>query len=789
MPSWVRDAVLYEIVPDRLEPPDPSELTFVTRGVLEPWDAPPEHRAFKGGTLAGVTRHLERIADLGFNTLYLTPVTASPTYHRYKPVDLFRVDPLLGGDAAFDELLAAAHGRGLRVIVDLVVNHVGVGFLPFTDVIDYGERSPWRDWFMIESFPVRPWSGKPTYRCWNDNPSMPVLNHHNPAVRRHVVDAAVHWARRGVDGLRLDAAAEVVAPVLFDELREAVARVSPELYVLGETWTDAPWALDGRRWHGATGYPFHFAVRELAGGKHLDPAQAHPGSIRAGGIDAVEYARRVDAIFGGKPAWQLEHQVNFVDGHDVARLTTLAGGDRASVELAQLLVFTAPGVPSVYYGEEVGLAGGMPPDCRRGFPRRAAWDEAALARTRALIALRHQSEALRRGDYRTIAAQGHAYVALRTHGEQQVVVAVNAGEASARLRLDPAVVHARRPAAIHGAAELAVDGGAMTLHLAPRSGVVVDLAGKRLVASVEARSTTPIGPEVVVVGNIGVDTNVYLPRDFSMSHLESAFTDDVDTVGQAGGYSSFGFAALGRRAGFIGSVGDDALGAWIRRELADAGITPELFVDPAGTARSVNLMATDGTRKNFYDGKSHMQLAPDLARCRELLRGARLVHVHLPNWARQVLPVARELGLVISCDLQDMTHVDDPYRGDFIDAADVLFCSAVNLEPRDLALALRARNPRATVVLGMGARGAGLCDAGGFRHFPPVTMSEPVIDSNGAGDSLAVGFLTARVLLGLPPERAVRWGQLAARWACTLRAKWRRLATRDQLEALDARLR
>jgi sugar/nucleoside kinase (ribokinase family) len=696
---------------------------------------------------------------------------------------------LLGGDAAFDALLTAAHDRGLRVIVDLVVNHVGVGFLPFTDVIDYGERSPWRDWFVIDSFPVRPWSGKPTYRCWNDNPSMPVLNHHNPVVRRHVVEAAVHWARRGVDGLRLDAASEVVAPVLFDELREAVARVSPEIYLLGETWTDPSWALDGRRWHGATGYPFHFAVRELAGGRHLQPAHAHPDSIRAGGIDAREYARRVDSIFGGKPAWQLEHQVNFVDGHDVARLITLAGGDRASVELADLLTFTAPGATSVYYGAEVGLTGGMPPDCRRGFPPPAQWDQAALARTRALIALRHACPALRRGGYRTVAAEGHAYAALRSDGAQEVVVAVNAGEAPALLRLDPGHVHPRQPAVLHGAAELHVEGGALTLRLAPRSGVVVDLAGARLEAGAPAVAATAkaVGPEVVVVGNIGIDTNVYLPRDFSMSRLESAFTDDVDVIGQAGGYSSFGFTALGRRTGFIGSVGDDALGHWIRGELADAEIAAELFVDPAGTARSVNLMATDGTRKNFYDGKSHMQLAPQLGPCRDLLRGARLVHVHLPNWARQVLPVARELGLTISCDLQDMTQVDDPYRADFIAAADVLFCSAVNLEPRDLALALRARNPRATVVVGMGARGAGLCDADGFRHFPPVSMKEPVIDSNGAGDSLAVGFLTARVLLGLPAERAVRWGQLAARWACTLRVKWRRLATREQLEALEAR--
>jgi sugar/nucleoside kinase (ribokinase family) len=289
--------------------------------------------------------------------------------------------------------------------------------------------------------------------------------------------------------------------------------------------------------------------------------------------------------------------------------------------------------------------------------------------------------------------------------------------------------------------------------------------------------------EVIVVGNIGVDTNVYLPTSSFTGALESTFTEDLDTVGHAGGYSAFGLAALGRRVGFLGYLGDDALGHWVERELGDAGIERLLFTDPAGTARSVNLMTADGARKSFYDGKSHMQLAPDLERCRAFLAGARLVHVHLPNWARRLLPIARDLGLVISTDLQDVSDLDDPYRRDFIDASDVLFCSAVNLEPEVLGAALVARNPRAVVVLGMGARGAGLATATGFRHFPPVPFDRPVVDTNGAGDSLAVGFLVAHVLEGRPLDEAIRWGQLAARWACSERIKWRRLITRGELAA------
>src|SRR5262249_26061527 len=147
---------------------------------------------------------------------------------------------------------------------------------------------------------------------------------------------------------------------------------------------------------------------------------------------------------------------------------------------------------------------------------------------------------------------------------------------------------------------------------------------------------------------------------------------------------------------------------WIEEELAAASIERLLFTDPEGTSRSVNLMARDGTRKNFYDGKAHMRLAPDLERCRRFLAGARPALFHLPNWSRRLLPIARELGCVIASDLQDVTDVDDPYRRDYVQASDVLFCSSVNLAPEALAAALAARNPRATIVVGMGARGAGL---------------------------------------------------------------------------------
>ena len=296
--------------------------------------------------------------------------------------------------------------------------------------------------------------------------------------------------------------------------------------------------------------------------------------------------------------------------------------------------------------------------------------------------------------------------------------------------------------------------------------------------------------EVVVIGNAGIDTNVYLygaDVDFS---VEANFSDNRDMVGQAGGYSARGYAALGRATAFIGHVGDNHNGRLVRETLAADGIDLRgLAIDPAGTARSVNLMYRDGRRKNFYDGKGHMALEPDLDLCAGVLGGARLAHVHLPNWARQVLPLARALGLVIACDLQDVVDPGDPYRADFIAAADILFFSAANhADPTPLLAHFAAGRPGRVVVAGMGARGCGLAVGDAIRFFPPPPLDSPVVDTNGAGDALAVGFLGSYVLDGCPPEAALLRGQIAARHACTLRGTSDGLITRPELDARHAAL-
>lgn len=299
------------------------------------------------------------------------------------------------------------------------------------------------------------------------------------------------------------------------------------------------------------------------------------------------------------------------------------------------------------------------------------------------------------------------------------------------------------------------------------------------------------GFDVAVVGSVGIDTNVYFYTDDIDFNVEANFTENLDYVGQAGGYASRGYAQLGKRTAFIGTVGDDYNGHFVRETLAGDGIdTTAVFVDRLGTGRSINFMHRDGRRKNFYDGKGHMQFEPDMAVCEAILASSRLAHFNIPNWARHLLPLAKRHGLTIACDIQDIVSPEDDYRQEFIRYADILFFSAANHEnPAPLMERFLSANPRQIAIAGMGAKGCALGTRDGVQYFPAVDMEAPVIDTNGAGDGLAVGFLSSYVLDSCSLEDAILRGQIVARYTCTQKASSSSLITREQLEHYFERLR
>jgi cyclomaltodextrinase / maltogenic alpha-amylase / neopullulanase len=508
-PDWVRDAVFYQVFPDRFA----SSARVAKPGPLEPWDAAPTNHGFKGGDLLGIAERLPYLADLGINALYLTPIFASASNHRYHTYDYFRVDPLLGGDDSFRELLDAAHSRDIRVVLDGVFNHTGRGFWAFHHVLETGASSPYRNWFHFDqpaldagkpvlAYPgVRP-SGvgvdKPVvgesespgggssvqrfgYQAWWDMPALPKLNTDEPGVREHLFAAAEHWIRFGIDGWRLDVPEEIRDEAFWREFRRRVRALNPEAYLVGEIWNVAPDWLRGDRFDALMNYPLAEAILSFTGAGHLNEAVLrahHEYGPNVHEVDGVQFAERLEALMTAYAPDVVASQLNLLDSHDTPRFHSLVGGDRASYRLAILLQATLPGAPCIYYGDEVGLEGGIDPDCRRGFPRdEAAWDHDLLAFVRAAIALRHAEPALRRGEFAVIGSAGRAMAFERTLGRVRLVVGVNAGESPARLQAAIAGGAAPRlsPVALPGMTlgeALVDDAGRVELVLPARSGTL-----------------------------------------------------------------------------------------------------------------------------------------------------------------------------------------------------------------------------------------------------------------------------------------------------------------------------
>ncbi|MCU0546410.1 MAG: glycoside hydrolase family 13 protein [Oscillatoriaceae cyanobacterium Prado104] len=427
-PDWVKHAVFYQIFPDRFAKSKQPRKRLLQNFMWEEWHEIPTLQGYKGGDLWGVMEQLDYLQDLGVNAIYFTPIFQSASNHRYHTHDYYQVDPMLGGNPAFKELLDAAHDRNIKVVLDGVFNHASRGFFFFHDILENGPHSPWLDWFKIEGWPLSAYDGSfpANYVGWDGNRALPVFNHDNPEVREYIMEIAEYWIKFGIDGWRLDVPFEIKTPGFWQEFRDRVKAINPEAYIVGEVWVDAREWLDGTQFDGVMNYLFAAPTIAFAAGDRVDMAQLEGRSYYPyPPLFAKEYGEKIQEVLDLYP-WEIQlTQLNLLASHDTARLLSIAGGDRASVELATLLLLTYPGTPSIYYGDEVGLPGALDPDSRRGFPLQANWELDVLAYHKQLVALRHKYAALRTGSYQILFAEGTVYVFARILGDEEIVVAVN----------------------------------------------------------------------------------------------------------------------------------------------------------------------------------------------------------------------------------------------------------------------------------------------------------------------------------------------------------------------------
>lgn len=473
-PEWVKDAVFYQIFPDRFAQSD----RVAKPSNLEAWDAPPTPNGFKGGDLLGVTEHLDYLQDLGVTALYFNPVFQSASNHRYHTHDYYRVDPLLGGDAALRELIDAAHERGIRVVLDGVFNHASRGFFQFNHILECGEQSPYLDWFTVKGFPLNAYdeSTQPNYGAWVDLHALPEFNTANPQVREFIFSIAEYWIRFGIDGWRLDVPAEIDDDSFWQEFRSRVKTLNPDAYIVGEIWDEAQRWLKGDQFDAVMNYIQTHAAISFFGAQSLADLWLGGTYPPPKPFDAAQFASEIDRMLGLYD-WEISTvQMNLLSSHDMPRFITMVQEDQSALRQAMLFQMTMPGAPTIYYGDEIGLTGGYEPACRGGFPwDESTWDTDLRAYVQATIQLRREHVALRRGTYQMLLAEGEQYAFERLYDDQRYVVAFNTSTGVSALNI-PVNGAQGSPQPLFGDAAITWNDGILVLELPARTGVVVAFA-------------------------------------------------------------------------------------------------------------------------------------------------------------------------------------------------------------------------------------------------------------------------------------------------------------------------
>lgn len=436
-PDWVKDAIFYQIFPDRFAKSKAVDKPHH----LESWSSPPTSYGFKGGDLVGVCDRLDYLADLGVNAIYFCPIFQSTANHRYHTHDYFQVDPLLGGNAAFQQLLNAAHARNIRVVIDGVFNHASRGFYYFNHTLENGKDSPYLDWFTFTRFPLHAYDdGQQGYAAWWNIKALPKLNTFNPQVREYIMRVGEHWIAQGVDGWRLDVPGEIDDDSFWQEFRARVKSQNPDAYIVGEIWHRADRWLMGDQFDAVMNYQFtRAALSYCIGAKNLARELTQGSSYGdVMNADAKLFAEMLEHVQSWYPPEITYAQMNLLDSHDTARFLTIARGDKSALKLAWLAMMTYPGTPTLYYGDEIGMEGARDPDCRRGMIwDDKKWDHDLLAIAKRYIGLRRQYLVLRRpGTYARLYAEGKVYAAARQLGGETLILAMNAGEKPARVDLN-----------------------------------------------------------------------------------------------------------------------------------------------------------------------------------------------------------------------------------------------------------------------------------------------------------------------------------------------------------------
>ncbi len=481
--------VIYLIMPDRFADGDPSDN--LPPGAAAGSYNRSDPRAYHGGDLKGIQQHLSYLKDLGVTTLWLTPLyendNSSSDYHGYHAVDEYAVEDHFGTMDDFHTLVANAHQLGMKVLLDMVPNHVGPkhpwaqsqptpGWLHGT--VEHHINNSDYDFAPVSDPHAVPANYITALDGWFAN-TLPDLAQENPLVASYLLQNALWWTESGgIDGFRIDTFPYV--PRQFWAYYHAGLFTSyPHFFTVGEIsstdptvtsyWAGSQTGFDGvdTRLTTPLDFPMCEAIREVV---------AHGASARK----IVEVLRQ-DRLYPHP-----ELLVTFIDNHDKKRFLTEADGSRDKLKLAFSLLATLRGIPQLYYGDEVALPGGDDPDDRRDFPGgfpgdphnaftaqgRTPEEQDVFSHVQALLRLRQQHAALRTGVQKHVAVGDNYYAFTREGGGERLLVVFHNGAVEENVTLDLAdttLENAKELSPIFGTSAAQLQGKHLIVQMAPTS--------------------------------------------------------------------------------------------------------------------------------------------------------------------------------------------------------------------------------------------------------------------------------------------------------------------------------
>lgn len=474
-PEWFKNAVAYQIFPDRFYNgnPDGSFLGNRTDIIKREWGDTPYYKAeqfggeykandFFGGNLEGIIKKLPYLEDLGVTVIYLNPIFKASSNHKYDTGCYEEIDPMFGDEKTFSRLCKEAKKHGIRIILDGVFNHTGDDSMYFNKYGKYptvgayqSKDSKFYPWFRFMDYPE-------VYESWWGMTTLPQVNEESKELREYLLSGensiVKKWIRLGASGWRLDVVDEL--PDFFvEELNKAVKSADKDAVIIGEVWEDASNKVAyGER-------------RKYFYGDELDSVMNYPLKnaiidLALCRIDAEEFDRRTLSLKENYPVPAYYSLLNMLSSHDTERITTLMGGaptrhevDRdyqaqfklndnqkevakKRTKVAYGMVMTMPGVPCIFYGDELAIEGYGDPFCRMCFP----WDKMdqidPMSEMRdwmkSLISLRKSDETFSTGEIEAVYKLGHTYAYMRKGDSSKYLVVVNPEGVHRDIRLDVA---------------------------------------------------------------------------------------------------------------------------------------------------------------------------------------------------------------------------------------------------------------------------------------------------------------------------------------------------------------